>query len=794
MKHTYRIRRAQGLPSVPMTLLAIVVCTPWQIPHVHAAHEYLLDDHVIGLSSNAARSPVPARKYPTNPVLEPTYPWESPTRVTSPSVFVDRDANKLRMFYWTGLYCAAESTNGRTWTRTMMNQHPAGGYALTNIVMPGSKSFWVMENPRPDLLANSKYIGLLRMTSINPGSYIVTSMDGLTWDASGWYRLPFELNDTLSSFALGPDGKFRTYSRDNSGGYRKVVMSESEDLINWSMPRVLMDNGPVDQIYGLQVRELDGVYVSLREMFHVDEGKIGTLDCEIVTSRDAVRWDSDFPGTAVIPNGPPGSWDAGIAYHNSSIFEWQGRWMAAYGGGPQTHGTSSPLDVGIVEFDRGRLFEIAQDAPGQTAVVITNPLETSGAELLVNADLGEGTVSVGVLDADFQALEGYEYEACTLSPYDDLRYRVQWDGHSALPAGDHRLYFMLSGGAKLFAFEGPALYEMPPPPPEPPRPPMMLGSESQHFGTAAGAAEDGWAGHNNTLQGSDYGFRETTQKAGGSPGEAGGTFHRCTEFNYYADTSIGAINSLEAPLAATGRLFWENDQDWSGGQVIGWFNTTDGGWDNVLGFVLHDPSVEGMARMEARVFFDNGADFPRVGTVLIPTDTPLTFLMTYDPAGGDGFGQLRIEFFDETGSIGALAAVLAEGDKDNGMDLNAFGIHCLGLRENPGLRQGDFYFDDLVFTVATLASYGDATVDGRVDDDDLSVLLSRWGTETDWAGGEFTGDGLVNDDDLSVLLVNWTGGNPDPVGVPEPATLALVSAAAAVLLRLPGGPQRHRGR
>jgi hypothetical protein len=48
---------------------------------------------------------------------------------------------------------------------------------------------------------------------------------------------------------------------------------------------------------------------------------------------------------------------------------------------------------------------------------------------------------------------------------------------------------------------------------------------------------------------------------------------------------------------------------------------------------------------------------------------------------------------------------------------------------------------------------GDLSGDGRVDAQDLSLLLGAWGT----AGGDLTGDGTTDGADMSVLLGAWTG-------------------------------------
>ena len=80
---------------------------------------------------------------------------------------------------------------------------------------------------------------------------------------------------------------------------------------------------------------------------------------------------------------------------------------------------------------------------------------------------------------------------------------------------------------------------------------------------------------------------------------------------------------------------------------------------------------------------------------------------------------------------------------------------------------------------------GDASLDGYVDDNDLSLLLASWGEVTGWGNGEFDGTPVVNDNDLSLLLANWHEGVPPPMGnssIPEPATMMLLCCAAAPIL------------
>lgn len=100
------------------------------------------------------------------------------------------------------------------------------------------------------------------------------------------------------------------------------------------------------------------------------------------------------------------------------------------------------------------------------------------------------------------------------------------------------------------------------------------------------------------------------------------------------------------------------------------------------------------------------------------------------------------------------------------------------------------------------AHIGDANFDGKVDDSDLNLLLSHFGsTSLAWSAGNFDATGTVNDSDLNLLLSNFgfTGGPANllpavqasvvPIvgssvaAVPEPASLAVLALGGAALLR-----------
>jgi hypothetical protein len=80
---------------------------------------------------------------------------------------------------------------------------------------------------------------------------------------------------------------------------------------------------------------------------------------------------------------------------------------------------------------------------------------------------------------------------------------------------------------------------------------------------------------------------------------------------------------------------------------------------------------------------------------------------------------------------------------------------------------------------------GDANLDGRVDINDLTIVLAHYGESgMSWATGEFTGDGTVDINDLTIVLANYgrTLGAASLAAVPEPSALVLIAVGVVSLV------------
>ncbi len=81
---------------------------------------------------------------------------------------------------------------------------------------------------------------------------------------------------------------------------------------------------------------------------------------------------------------------------------------------------------------------------------------------------------------------------------------------------------------------------------------------------------------------------------------------------------------------------------------------------------------------------------------------------------------------------------------------------------------------------------GDLDGDGFVGINDLNIVLSHWNQSVPPAdpAADPSGDGFVGIDDLNEVLSNWNASAPPAANaVPEPASVALLGLASALLLR-----------
>ena len=141
---------------------------------------------------------------------------------------------------------------------------------------------------------------------------------------------------------------------------------------------------------------------------------------------------------------------------------------------------------------------------------------------------------------------------------------------------------------------------------------------------------------------------------------------------------------------------------------------------------------------------DKGAGLPSAAEF-----NAANFLIDQLTVGEDATGPVTLRLIDDHDNRAGVEALYANTlalDEYGRIDLNALNLYYKNGGDPKRLIVGD----------ADLSYY--------VDDDDLSLLLANWDTETGWKKGEFDCEGVVDDDDLSLLLAHWGEGGEEDGG------------------------------
>lgn len=220
------------------------------------------------------------------------------------------------------------------------------------------------------------------------------------------------------------------------------------------------------ELYGLAAFRYEDLYLGFLWVFYASgspggrdvwpyaQAGFGTIDTQLVSSRDLLHWNRVGNREPIVPRGEPGEWDGGmiLAYGNPIIMGDE-IWIY-YRGINDTHGSGFKA-ISACGLAKLRLDGFVSIDAGKTeGSILTKPFTCTDENLIVNADANGGSLVVEILDADGKPISGFGKEECEALSDDNIRHPVKWKERqnlTGLQGSVIQLKFHLTK-AKIFSF------------------------------------------------------------------------------------------------------------------------------------------------------------------------------------------------------------------------------------------------------------------------------------------------------------------------------------------------------
>jgi hypothetical protein len=320
--------------------------------------------------------------------------------------------------------------------------------------------------------------------------YHLKNPDGREWRQ---WRYPMTFSDAVDVLW---DARLRRYvcygkmwmAGPDGGLNWKHAMgrSESADFLQWSRPQLLTypnEHDPANmEFHTSPVFIRHGVYLSLNQLFTRENG---TIDIELMSSRDGLRWDRTFAREHVLVRGGVKAFDASFLLTNGNPIEMGDELWFYYGAMrgivrfPNPNEKDMPArtteygsGVGLAKMRSDRFVGLAPDpraalrnwnpndparkpepAANPVGQVTLKPRDLAGVKAIeLNADASRGAVYLEILNEDGYRLRGFSKEDAAPLRADDLAFAARWKEKEVteLPPGRYMLRVHLDN-AELYA-------------------------------------------------------------------------------------------------------------------------------------------------------------------------------------------------------------------------------------------------------------------------------------------------------------------------------------------------------
>jgi hypothetical protein len=449
---------------------------PAVIP-IDVGRQLFVDDFLIE-HSTLARTYHRPTYHPDNPVLEPDphKPWEWEGRAPyalpfSDGVWFDPDDQKFKMWYLaTGgksldVTCYAVSDDGVHWTKPDLDVEPG-----TNIVLReqrDSSTVWLDHNETDP----ARRFKMFLVGSPWRIQYR-TSPDGLRWSDPVLYSP--ELGDRSTVFynpfrkkwvaSIRTEGRRRAYREADTA--EALLQWDKRDVFYWCGADQRDPRHPdfpevKPQLYNLDAAPYESLMIGL---FTIWQGPSNSRCRELGIqkrnqvfvgySRDGFHWyrPDRRPFMGVDDN--EGAWNLGNVQSVGGGCLVVGDRLYFYVSGRRKNDRfwDGHASTGLATLRRDGFASLDADAQGGT--VTTRPVTFTGKHLFVNAEAGNGSLRVEILDEAGRVIEPYSATRCNPLTDDATLAKITWRGVqdlSPLAGKPVRFRFHVNNGS-LYAF------------------------------------------------------------------------------------------------------------------------------------------------------------------------------------------------------------------------------------------------------------------------------------------------------------------------------------------------------
>jgi len=371
------------------------------------------------------------------------------------TVHWDQRRQVYRMWYIAWLQnrrralCAAESEDGLEW-KQIDRASKLGEGLPSNAVFAGETSCeqgvvfvdeFDSDESRRYKLAYWDLPAQVQREDVDSGRKCVMrlafSADGESWSIAGGGSWHPENSETQNKILCNPvTGRYQIICRKTNVD-RRVALTESEDLKEWTDPRVIIHPDPADepglQFYGMPAYWYEDIFVGFLWRYRTGtqingqdayQGD-GIIEPELTYSYDGLTWNRTR--VRVPRRVDRGQFGGSRLYPESLVIDPDGNVRLYSRGVQREHQHHSPFGTAYLLHKWRADGFVGMESCGNEGFLRTKPFLLKDKHIALNVQAPYGRVRVQITDQLARPLPGFSFAECRQWTGDDVHFCPQWE-------------------------------------------------------------------------------------------------------------------------------------------------------------------------------------------------------------------------------------------------------------------------------------------------------------------------------------------------------------------------------